>query len=46
MANISEVVGNTTLKNAQALNIGDTLTGALAVKGGFEDYSINVVAPN
>ena len=45
MANISEVVGNTTLKNAQALNIGDTLTGALAVKGGFEDYSINVVAP-
>ena len=45
MANVTEKAGNTSTSLAQKLTVGDTLTGALTVKGGYEYYSIQVTGP-
>jgi hypothetical protein len=45
MANITDTSGNTSTSLAQKLSVGDTLTGALTVKGGYKYYSIQVNGP-
>ncbi|MEI7738700.1 MAG: hypothetical protein WCJ99_08200, partial [Betaproteobacteria bacterium] len=46
MANVTAVSGNTSSNSAQKISIGDTLIGALTVKGGFQYYSIQVNGPS
>lgn len=45
MATVNEISGNTGINTAQPINVGDTVKGALTVKGGVEVYSITVSAP-
>ena len=46
MANVAAVSNNTSVNLAQKLTVGDTLTGALTAKGGYQYYSIQVNAPS
>jgi serralysin len=45
MANVNEIPGNTSSALAQKLSIGDSLTGALTVKGGYEYYALQISGP-